>query len=284
MGLERQLFPDFSLTAQYINRRFRDFMGFIDTGSVYAATQKVDPGPDGKSGTADDGQALTVYNLTNPGKEFKLFTNPANAFRNYDAFQLIGAKRYSSNWQASLSYTWSRATGTVNNIGGSNAGGTTNFQSVGQTGAFTDPNHFINADGPSTFDYTNQVKLDGTYRVPALGGFNISAVYRYTTGLAWGRTATIRGLSQGNETVRIEPRGTRRTDPINNVDFRAEKTFPVGATRKIGVYLDIFNINNQGVIDNGSRTGVIEGSGTTFGNPNVWISPRIARLGFRFTF
>jgi hypothetical protein len=110
-------------------------------------------------------------------------------------------------------------------------------------------------------------------------------VYRYTTGLAWGRTATIRGLSQGNETVRIEPRGTRRTDPINNVDFRVEKTFPIGASdRRLGIYLDIFNINNQGVIDNGSRTGVIEASGTTFGNPNVWISPRIARLGFRFTF
>ena len=106
-----------------------------------------------------------------------------------------------------------------------------------------------------------------------------------TTGLAWGRTATIRGLSQGNETVRIEPRGTRRTDPINNVDFRVEKTFPIGASdRRLGIYLDIFNINNQGVIDNGSRTGVIEGSGSTFGNPNVWISPRIARLGFRFTF
>jgi hypothetical protein len=114
----------------------------------------------------------------------------------------------------------------VNNISGSNAGGTTNFQSPGQTGTFADPNHFINADGPNTFDYTNQVKLDGTYHVPALGGFNVSAVYRYTTGLAWGRTATIRGLSQGNETVRIEPRGTRRTDPINNLDFRAEKTFP----------------------------------------------------------
>jgi hypothetical protein len=284
-GIERQLFPDFSLTAQYINRRFRDFMGFIDTGSIYAPVQKVDPGVDGRTGTADDGQPLTVYNLTNPGKEFKLFTNPVNAFRDYNAFQLIGTKRYSKNWQASLSYTWSRTEGTANNIGGSNAGGTTNFQSLGQTGAFTDPNHFINSDGPNTFDYSNQIKLDGTYRVPAFGGFNVSAVYRYTTGLAWGRTATIRGLDQGNETVRIEPRGTRRTDPINNLDFRAEKTFPVGpGDRKIGVYLDIFNINNQGVIDNGQRTGVIEAGGTTFGNPNFWISPRLARLGFRFTF
>jgi TonB dependent receptor/Carboxypeptidase regulatory-like domain len=286
VGVERQLFPSFSLTAQVISRRFKDIMGFIDTGSVYTPVQKIDPGPDGKSATADDGQALTVYSLTNPGKEFKLFTNPANAFRNYEAFQLIGTKRYSSNWQASLSYTWSKTDGTVNNIGGSNAAGTTtNFQAPGPNGLFTDPNHFINADGPSTFDYTNQLKLDGTYRVPVFGGFNVSGVYRYTTGLAWGRTATIRGLPQGTETVRIEPRGTERTDPINNLDFRVEKTFPVGSSaRQIGVYLDIFNINNQGVIDNGIRTAVIDASGSTFSNPNNWISPRLARLGFRFTF
>ncbi|HET9832730.1 MAG TPA: TonB-dependent receptor [Vicinamibacterales bacterium] len=286
VGIERQLIPNFSLVAQYINRRFRDIMGFIDTGSVYAPVQKIDPGPDGKSGTADDGQALTVYSLTNPGKEFKLFTNPGNAFRDYNAFQLIGTKRFSNNWQASLSYTYSKTNGTVNNIGGSNAAGTTtNFQAPGPSGLFADPNHFINADGPATFDYSNQVKLDGTYRVPAFGGFNISAVYRYTTGMAWGRTATIRGLPQGTETVRIEARGTRRADPINNLDFRVEKTFPFGSSaNRIGVYLDIFNLNNQGVTDSGVRTSIIDSSGSTFGNPNSWISPRIARLGFRFTF
>jgi outer membrane receptor protein involved in Fe transport len=282
LGIERQLMPDLSLTAQYIKRNFRDFMGFIDTKSVYAPTTKPDPGPDNRIGTADDGPALTVYNLTNPGQEFKLFTNPDNAFRDYNGFQLIGTKRYSHNWQASVSYTWSHAHGTVDNRGGTNAGagGT---QGLGQTGGFTDPNHAINIDGDMRFDPTNSVKLDGTYRVPYFGGFNVSAVYRYTTGLAWGRTASIRGLAQGAETVRIEPIGTRRTDAINNVDFRAEKTFPIGSTgSRAGVYLDLFNLNNQGVIDAGSRTGVIEASGSTFGNPNVWISPRLARLGFRF--
>jgi len=284
IGLERQLIPDLSLTAQYIRRNFRDFMGFIDTGSIYTQTTKIDPGPDNRLNTADDGGPVTVYNLTNPGHEFKLFTNPPNAYRDYDGFQLIASKRYSHNWQASMSYTWSHARGTVDNRGGTNAGagGT---QGLGQTGGFTDPNHTININGDMRFDPTNAVKLDGTYRVPLFGGFNISAVYRYNTGLAWGRTASIRGLAQGNETVRIQPIGTQRTDPINNVDFRAEKTFPFCSTgHQAGVFLDVFNLNNQGVIDAGSRTGVIEASGSTFGQPNVWISPRLARLGFRVTF
>jgi outer membrane receptor protein involved in Fe transport len=62
VGVERELFPDFSATVQYIQRNFKDFMGFIDTGTLYAPVQKVDPGPDGLLSTADDGQTLTVYN------------------------------------------------------------------------------------------------------------------------------------------------------------------------------------------------------------------------------
>jgi Carboxypeptidase regulatory-like domain/TonB dependent receptor/TonB-dependent Receptor Plug Domain len=286
VGLERELIPNLSATVQYIVRNFRDTMGYVDTGSIYAPVQRQDPGPDGRLGTGDDGALLTVFNKTNPGHEFLLFTNPDNASRDYKAFQVIGTKRYSNNWQASLSYTWSKADGTVNNIGGTNAaGGASYFQSLGQTGAFTDPNHFINIDGPSTFDYTHQVKLDGTYRVPLFGGFNISGVYRYTTGLAYGRTATIRNLNQGSETVRVLPRGTYRTDPINNIDFRAEKTFPIGSSsRQVGVYLDLFNLNNQGVPVNDNRSAVIESSGSTFNNPSRWISPRLARLGFRLMF
>ena len=121
--------------------------------------------------------------------------------------------------------------------------------------------------------------------MPAFGGFNVSGVFNYTTGLAWGRTASIRGLNQGNEVVRIEPIGTRRTDPVSLLDFRAEKTFPFGSTgRQAGVYLNVFNLLNKGVINNTSRTGVIEASGSTFGNPNVWISPRLAELGLRLMF
>jgi hypothetical protein len=284
VGLERELFPNFSTTVQYIRRNFRDFMGFVDTGSTYAPVQQRDPGADGRLGTSDDGALLTVYNKTNPGHEFLLFTNPDNAFRDYDAFQLIGTKRYSNNWQAQISYTWSHARGTVDNRGGTNSGGGGN-QGLGQTGGFANPNHGINIDGHMRFDPTNALKIDGTYRVPALGGFNLSAVYRYTTGLAWGRIATIRGLAQGSESVRLESIGTRRTDAVNFIDFRVEKTFPLGSSaRQVGIYLDLFNLNNQGVIDNGTRDGVLETSGSSFGNPNRWIAPRTARLGFRLTF
>ena len=91
-----------------------------------------------------------------------LFTNPANAFRDYDGFQLIGTKRYSHNWQATMSYTWSHARGTADNRGGTNSGGG-GTQGLGQNGGFSNPNHAINLDGNMRFDPTNALKLEGTY-------------------------------------------------------------------------------------------------------------------------
>ena len=159
-------------------------------------------------------------------------------------------KRFSHNWQTNTSYTWSRTRGNVNNNFGANAAGSSSTSDLGQSGAFANPNRGINNDGPAVFDYTHHFKAEGTYRIPAWGGFNVSGIYRYITGAAWGRRATILDLDQGSESVRIEPRGMRRVDARNNVDFRVEKTIVFGQqSRTAGVFLDIFNLNNQGIPD-----------------------------------
>ena len=281
IGVERELFPDFAVTAQYIKRNFRNFLGFTDTGSIYQPVQRQDPGPDGVLGTADDGAMLTVYDRANAGNEFYQLTNPAGAYRNYNAFQIIGTKRYSHDWQLRASYTRSKTQGNVNNTFGNNAAG----GDLGKSGVFSDPNAAINAVGPVAFDYTNEFKLDGTYHVPIWGGFNVSLVYQYRTGLAWGRRARIRGLTQGTETIRIEPRGTQRLPALKNLDFRLEKTWPLsGPRRTLGFYLDAFNLTNQGTFDSNSSSAVIDTSGSSFGQPNRWLSPRTARAGIRFSF
>jgi hypothetical protein len=115
LGMEQEIAGSISLQAQYIRRRFDTFMGLIDTGSVYAPTQRRDPGQDGVLGTADDGAMLDVFNLTNPGNSRIEYTNPDDAFNNYDAVQIVGRKRYSRDWQLQGSYTWSRNRGTVGN-------------------------------------------------------------------------------------------------------------------------------------------------------------------------
>ena len=118
-------------------------MGLIDTGSVFAPVQLRDPGPDGVRDSADDGALLDVFNLTNSGNSFNLYTNPADAYNHYDAVQVVGRKRYSRDWQLQSSYTWSRNRGTVGNRWHVNAA---RFD-LGNPGRFVNPNLNINADG-----------------------------------------------------------------------------------------------------------------------------------------
>lgn len=282
-GIEHELIPDLSVQVQYIRRDYKDFMGFIDTGATYEPVQRRDPGPDNQLDTEDDGQLITVYNKS--GNTFYLMTNPENAKRKYNGFQINVRKRFSHNWQTNTSYTWSRTRGNVNNNFGANSAGSSSTSDTGQGGVFANPNRAILSDGPVVFDYTHQFKAEGTYRIPYWGGVNISGVYRYVTGAAWGRRAGIRGLDQGSETIRIEERGTRRVDALNNLDFRVEKTFVFGQqSQTAGVFVDIFNINNQGIPDSTSSRPITDTSGSSFGNPRFWIDPRLVRLGVRFTF
>jgi hypothetical protein len=279
-GAEHQLFGDVSVQAQYIRRRFTNYMGLIDTGSIWTPVQRNDPGPDGALNTGDEGSPVTAYFLTNPGAAFNVYTNPEGAYNDYDAVQAVGRKRYSDDWQMQVSYTWSRNHGTVGNRWHVNAA---RFN-LGNPGFFVNPNLGINREGRAIFDPTHELKALGSYRLPWTGGAMLSAVYRYTTGQAWGRQVFFAGLPSF-ERVRIEPVGTRRAPAINTADLRVEKMMRLprsGGT--LGVFADVFNVNNQGVPDSDVTNAINDVSGPNFGVPNAWRSPRMLRVGVRASF
>jgi hypothetical protein len=162
---------------------------------------------------------------------------------------------------------------------------TTGVTDTSQTGAFANPNRAINNTGLATLDYPNQLRVDGSYRIPFGGGFIVSGVYNASAGQNWGRKATIRGLSQGTETVRVEPKDARRTIGINQLNLRLSKQFNLGRARSLQGYADIFNVTNQGApIRQFGTLGVIDTSGATFGTPAEWTPPRTLRLGAKFVF
>lgn len=273
VGAERELFSDFSVKVQYIHRKFEDLFGWIDTKSIYVPVQMRDSGPDAVANTADDGSMFTVFNLTNPGVGNQVFTNPDGAWRRYRALQLIAQKRFSKNWQILAGYTRSRAEGSVNNNIVDNYGGATVTANP-----FINPNNAINATGRNTLDFTHELVARGSYQVTRLGGFTVGGVYRYISGQALSRTAVFR-LTQGNTTIRVEPRGSLPTDATSQADMRFDKTFPLGPKSRLSVYLDVFNINNQGV-----ATGYTEASGASLGVPSGWSTPRTFQLSGRVTF
>lgn len=276
VGGERQFLSDYSLQVHYIHRRFDRFMLYSRQNADWQPVERRDPGPDGRPGTSDDGPLVTVYNLLNPASAMQVYNNPGGVYRRYHALQVVGRRRLSEGWHLQASYTWSRSTGTAGNGLHANAGIRTTVNG--------EPNGMINGADRLVHDPTNEVKILGAWLPRWFGGFTVSGIYRNMTGSAWGRTFAATGLRQGTPQILAEPRGTRRVDAINNLDMRVEKVVPVGGSRRLGVFADVFNVANQGVPDSDVATPVFTGSGPNLGLPLVWRSPRQLRLAIRVEF
>ena len=275
-AVERQLPASITVKAQYIHRDFKEILAFIDTGSVWKPFELPDPGPDGVLETPDDGGTFTAYENIDPARADLVLTNPNDAFRKYRAVQLIGNKRYSRNVDFQASYTWSRTVGSFDNQFATNAVN----NDTGTNGMFVNPNRAINATGRTRQDFTHEVKVLGTYRMPKWGAVNVSGVYRYQSGRPWSRRVRVPGLLTQFNFIDVETHGTRHQNAINQIDLRLEKTWrPNLKIGQLGLYLDIFNMTNQGVELNITRV-----SGPNFGVPLVWTEPRTIRAGVRLMY
>jgi hypothetical protein len=273
-GLEHQLPVGVSLTAQYTHRDFKDSIGFIDTGTVWYPVQRIDPGPDGRVGTADDGGPFTVFYAVPSSTPALMLTNPSDAYRRYDAVQFVAIRRYAQNVAFQGSYNWSRTVASYDNAYSSNAAN----NDLGTDGVFANPNRALNANGHTPQDVTHEFKALGTYRLSRWGGLNVSGVYRFQSGRPWARTYYF-GPQTGIQYIYVEPRGTRELPAVNTLDLRMEKTWRPSKVGTIGLFGDVFNVGNQGVSLHDDQR-----SGPTFGLPQVWLDPRTVRVGLRIMF
>ena len=148
----------------------------------------VDPGPDGRLGSVDDGATLTAYDLTAEAlnaSPVNLTTNLPDSNSEYTTWEITATKRQNARWSllASFTHTWTReaALGTGND--------------------FT-PNALINASGSQDRFTTWQAKLNSTVELP--WGFRAVPVVRYQSGQPFARTF-VRTLNYGNATIKAEP-------------------------------------------------------------------------------
>jgi hypothetical protein len=274
-GGERQLTRDFAVDLEYIGRHFGSFIGYVDPQlSTYPLVPVHDPGPDGISGTSDDGGVIMVAQVLNFGQRSWLLTNPNNAWRQYDAIQVVARKRESSRWQMQASYTWSRSTGTVDNIDHTNLAQGTLSPLAGVGG---NPNVENQGAGEPTFAF-NEAKMLSSWHAPWWGGFIVSGVGRWQSGVRWNRIFF--SPLPGYPLINAEPTGSRIGPPIVTVDLRVEKTIrPAHRGAGIGVFVDVFNLAN------GAAPLIMSGiSGSLFGLPNTLIAPRTVRAGIRANF
>lgn len=274
-GMERDAGAHLSVGVQAIRRQFKDSFGIVGPLTNWTPVSVTDPGPDGVAGTADDGPSMTVYNNPRPQGNALVLTNPPGAWRRYHAVQIFATRRRANGWELQASYTWSRTQGSFDN----DFGCCGNVSSIGVNGIFVNPNRALFSVGQTTLDRTHDVKVLGTYAVPYWGGLRVSAIYRYLSGAPWARTADFGPLTQAVGLIRVEPVGAHILPAIDTLDLRVEKIFRVPGAATLGLYIDVFNVGNQGI-----PTSVNTLSGANFALPTGWLDPRTVHAALRLTF
>lgn len=260
--LEREVAPDVGLRTGVVVIARRQPIGTINVSRPLSAysipVSVVDPGPDGRLDTVDDGAPMTAYDLTPESLNaapLNLTTNLPDSNSEYTTWEITATKRQNARWSllASFTHTWSReaALGTAND--------------------FT-PNALINASKSQDRFRTWQAKLNATVSLP----WDIRAVpvVRYQSGQPFARTF-VRTMNYGNATIKAEPISANRTPDIVIVDMRTEKVVRVKAARVSG-FVDVYNLFNA----NGAQT-LTTSSGAFWLRPTAITGPRVFRIGAR---
>jgi len=264
IGVERELLPDLGVNISYINKRESNFIRGRDFGSTYVPRDVV---------TTFQGvnQTITVFNRATPaGSVLVGPTNRSDFRQKYDSLVLQAYKRLSKKWQLQGSYQWEVSEGF------STAATTTTQSGPGTFGS--DPNALINAYGRFPTDSTHSFRASSTIELPWALQFAIREVFE--SGRPYGRTVTIRGLSQGNVTVLAQPRGDFELSSRNDLSIRLGKDLPLNGGRLVRLSIDVQNIFNS---DTPLSLNVNSSQSSYLQTTNI-SQPRRALLGVRFSF
>jgi hypothetical protein len=268
--VEREIAADFGIRVGYVYKTTdNDWQTYRPFRPIDAHTVPftfADIGADGRAGTSDDA-VLTFLGL--PRAQLSQFP-PTNVIQNvdtigrYKTIEVALNKRFSNRWSmvAGFGYTWTRE------------------HNTGYGENTVSPSYFPNSpNDTSLHEFTGWgFKTHGTYDAPY--GIRISPIFRYQSGVPYGRTATVTASAASGAfysgTILLEPVGTRRMPSINILDVRVEKIVNISRT-KLRLFLDVFNILNSSAPERISFQ-----TGSAFEAPQIILAPRVMRVGFRF--
>ena len=271
-GYQAQVWKDLTLSATYYHRHLGDLMGVENLAappSAYTPITTLNGSPIVNGIT---GQPMTLYNLNTSlvGQTNDLITTiPLLNNNSYDGVEFDATKRLSHNFSLLSGFTVQRQKGEY--IRG--------FANAGLSDNFFDPNLNINrANNYLNYDSTYVFKLDGTYQLPL--GFSTGVNFQHYTGYPLQPTEVFNGLSQGNETVILEPAGKVRLPSVNLLNLRISRTFTLDRDRfKLEPLVDLFNLTNAQTV-----VSQVASFGPSYLRPSNTINPFIARFGLRVEF
>ena len=261
--LEREVAPDFGVRTGVVVNAKRQPYGTINVsrplGAYSVPVAVVDPGPDGRPGSADDGGTLTAYNLTAESLSappVNLTTNLPDSDSEYYTWEITATKRQSARWSllASFTQTWNReaALGTGND--------------------FT-PNALINADGQpgSVQDVAGESERHDRACLGISARARSSGTSREHRSRARSCRRSITGTRRSRRN-RSRPTG-RPTSRWSTCARRRRSAS--SAVRVIG-FFDVYNLFNT----NAEQT-LTTSSGASWLRPTAITGPRVLRIGAR---
>jgi carboxypeptidase family protein len=297
VGFERALSGSMRLSLTGIWRDNKNFVNSVNPSARWT--------PITVSTTTENGpETLTLYrwaNRTSSNTDYLIqnidgfqYLDPngnvigtAHPIRKYRAFMAVLNKRYTNRWQAQASYVYAKTSGNVDNGSSSQI----------DTRQFETPNLvFVNSEGPLSNTPKHEFKLLGSYNIPVIDA-SVNAYFRATSGLPYTQvvqfsssTLNTTGQSSTYRRLNVLPRGSFALPNFNQLDLRIEKEFRLENTNRVGVYFDIENLANKGLVTGviTRATSVTLPSGSSFplpfGTPAALQVPRQVRIGARWSF
>jgi TonB dependent receptor-like, beta-barrel/Carboxypeptidase regulatory-like domain len=271
VGVDREVGRQLAVAMAYVRKDGANFIGWTDVGGQYVETPTL----------LKDGRTVSVFKLVNNLTDRKyLLTNPDGYSLTYNGLVTAVEKRRSHGWQASGSYTYSRAFGLQPSSGATASG--EQRSTVSPPNALTfgrDPNDLINASGRLPNDRPHQFRVMGGVDVLRTG-FVVAANLQHFTGKPWAATALI-NPQNAQQRVLLEPRGTRRLSSQTLLDLRVSRALHVSGLGSIDLLLDVLNVLNDTAEENLASDILFNAQ---FGQPTSFIDPRRAMLGVRMNF
>jgi hypothetical protein len=223
--------------------------------------------------------------------------------RNYDAITISLNRKFSKNWLARASYTYSRLTGNYEGLYQAEQ----NYFAPNGNNAYDTPDLTFNTNGPLPNDRPHVMKLDGYYTTP-FGNGQLVVGLQYTARSGQPRNY-MSALLPGQQINFLLPRGAAgRTPTITELNGRVAYRRPIGQKMQLEAFIDFFNIFNQQaavlVDDNYTydwASAIVNGTpsdlkyaknifgapitkNTNYGHPLLYQRPFNGRVGLRLTF
>jgi hypothetical protein len=294
VSYEQLLGKNFKLTVTGIKRDWKNFINSTMPSAAWGPTSYTNP---------LTGQAMTTYKWANSSDVANMtigniaqvpytLTNGSimlspEAYRSYRGLMLVVQRALRNRWQAQVSYVYSQTKGTVNNSGGWEGFNSAQFENAN--------NGLINTDGLAGLDRPHEFKLFGGFQIPKIE-VSLDAYFRWMSGTVYTPYSRIKSNTLdwpfgAYITPNLEAPGGHRNDNFNQTDLRMEKVFNVGFNR-LGVYLDLQNLFNQGDVTNRQTRYPYrnypgpngETNNVQFGDPTSMQTARQVVIGARWSF